>query len=274
MPRPGYVFPLALGSTHMAGSPRSINQSFGARCPQSPRQVRWLLMLVASPPMAGFSNSGRLATCIGVTRPNRVNLRYGSHLRLRRLRRSDYSDLTHTTLRRLHVERAIHMASSFHLAGLATAWRTRDTETQRNGGGDRSQSRSRGRSTTDGRRQATGRGELLHAAFAASWAATARGTATLFRAVGRSCWPRRLGATEFKRSARVQARRIPSPCSLGYYLCGENRSEPVEVHMRLDRDDDRSERAVPLCVLRALCVSVAALRRRSFMPTEGDSAPG
>ena len=128
MPRPGYVFPLALGSTHMAGSPRSINQSFGARCPQSPRQVRWLLMLVASPPMAGFSNSGRLATCIGVMRPNRVNLRYGSHLRLRRLRRSDYSDLTHTTLRRLHVERAIHMASSFHLAGLATAWRTGDTE--------------------------------------------------------------------------------------------------------------------------------------------------
>ena len=133
MPRPGYVFPLALGSTHMAGSPRSINQSFGARCPQSPRQVRWLLMLVASPPMAGFSNSGRLATCIGVTRPNRVNLRYGSHLRLRRLRRSDYSDLTHTTLRRLHVERAIHMASSFHLAGLATAWRTGVTEPMRFG---------------------------------------------------------------------------------------------------------------------------------------------
>ena len=128
MPRPGYVFPLALGSTHMSGSPRSINQSFGARCPQSPRQARWLLMLVASPPMAGFSISGRLATCIGVTRPNRVHLRYGSHLHLRRLRRSDYSDLTHTTLRRLHVERAIHMASSFHLAELATAWRTRGTE--------------------------------------------------------------------------------------------------------------------------------------------------
>ena len=97
-------------------------------------------MLVASPPMAGFSNSGRLATCIGVTRPNRVNLRYGSHLRLRRLRRSDYSDLTHTTLRRLHVERAIHMASSFHLAGLATAWRTRGTETRRTAGSDRSSS--------------------------------------------------------------------------------------------------------------------------------------
>ena len=78
--------------------------------------------------MAGFSNSGRLATCIGVTRPNRVNLRYGSHLRLRRLRRSDYSDLTHTTLRRLHVERAYS-----HGKLLSSCWTSHCLAHQRHG---------------------------------------------------------------------------------------------------------------------------------------------
>ena len=63
-----------------------------ARCPLSPRQVRWLHRLVAYPSTAGFAPSGGLASLQGrVTRPNRVHLRYGSHICAVGLRRADYS---------------------------------------------------------------------------------------------------------------------------------------------------------------------------------------
>ena len=77
----------------------------------------------SSPPAAGFTHLrkvGRPAT--GLTRPNRVHLRYGSRLRLGRLRRPDCSKTGissgQTPLRRLHAVRAIHMADSFHSARL------------------------------------------------------------------------------------------------------------------------------------------------------------
>jgi hypothetical protein len=41
--------------------------------------------------MAGFLILGSLATFIGITRPNRVRLRYGSQVRLPRLRPADCS---------------------------------------------------------------------------------------------------------------------------------------------------------------------------------------
>jgi hypothetical protein len=46
------------------GSPRFLDRSVRARCPLSPRRVRQVLALVASPPMAGFSLFGSLATVI------------------------------------------------------------------------------------------------------------------------------------------------------------------------------------------------------------------
>ncbi len=46
-----------------------------------------------------------------VTRLNRVRLRYGSRVRLTRLRRRNYS---RSPLDRLHVQRSIHMTDSFH----------------------------------------------------------------------------------------------------------------------------------------------------------------
>ena len=57
----GYSFPLHVGF-HPSGRISQVpDQSFGACCPQSPRQAHWLLALVASPVMAGFIISGRLA---------------------------------------------------------------------------------------------------------------------------------------------------------------------------------------------------------------------
>jgi hypothetical protein len=44
-----------------AGSPRTLNHSVGARPPHPPRTARWMRRLVASPSVAGFSTSGRLA---------------------------------------------------------------------------------------------------------------------------------------------------------------------------------------------------------------------
>ncbi len=61
------------------GSPRFLDQSFRARCLQPPRRVRQVLLLVPSLTILGFAFSGRLATLNGVTRPNRVHLRCGSH---------------------------------------------------------------------------------------------------------------------------------------------------------------------------------------------------
>ena len=60
---------------HRAGSPRFLDATVQARPPLSPRGALQLLSLVASPQMAGFTISGRLAAPICVTRPNRVHLR-------------------------------------------------------------------------------------------------------------------------------------------------------------------------------------------------------
>jgi hypothetical protein len=76
---------------HPAGSPRFLDCSFPARCPQPPRKARLVLSLVASQPMTGFINSGRLAAFACVTRPNRVRLCYGSQVCLPGFHRTDYS---------------------------------------------------------------------------------------------------------------------------------------------------------------------------------------
>ncbi|MEE8434124.1 MAG: hypothetical protein V3S64_04975 [bacterium] len=51
----------ALGSTRTAGLPWFLDQPFGARCPQPPRQDRWLRLPVASPPVSGLAQSGSMA---------------------------------------------------------------------------------------------------------------------------------------------------------------------------------------------------------------------
>jgi len=78
---------------HYTGSPRFLDQSFSMRRPQSPRRARQLLAPVSSLPTLGFAYPGRLATPISITRPNRIRLRYGSHFRLARLRRTGYPAL-------------------------------------------------------------------------------------------------------------------------------------------------------------------------------------
>ena len=60
----------------------------------------------------GFRYSGTLATPIGVTRPNRVHLRYGWRLCLPRLQPEDCSI---RLLGQLHGERALTMVSTFQL---------------------------------------------------------------------------------------------------------------------------------------------------------------
>ena len=49
---------------HPAGSPRFLGRSVRARRPLSPRKARWVHAPVASPPAAGFTILGRLATFI------------------------------------------------------------------------------------------------------------------------------------------------------------------------------------------------------------------
>ena len=67
-------------------------------------------LLVASPPVTGFIKSGRLATFVSVTRPNRVRLRYGSQVCFPGFHQMDYS----IPLRfRYTYERAIYMVNSF-----------------------------------------------------------------------------------------------------------------------------------------------------------------
>jgi len=66
--------PLVPNHRH-AGSPRFLDVSFRARSPQPPRGALQLHLLVASPQVTGFTISGRLATPICVTRPNRVRFR-------------------------------------------------------------------------------------------------------------------------------------------------------------------------------------------------------
>ena len=62
-----------------------------------------------------LGQAGRLSTY--VTRPNRVHFRYGSQVRLTRLRQTG---LLQSTLARLHVERVIHMVDSFHSTRFAS----------------------------------------------------------------------------------------------------------------------------------------------------------
>lgn len=110
--------PLGVGFHPPGGSPRFLDQSFDTRRPQPPRLSSTVAFARSSPWIPDFGTSGilgRLAS--SVSRPNRVHLRYGSHLRFERLRRSDCSDFN-TPLSQLHVVRAIHMASSFLLARL------------------------------------------------------------------------------------------------------------------------------------------------------------
>ena len=77
-PANGYGFPSAVAPSpaRVAGSPRTLHPSVIARPPRSPRTARCVRVLVTSAPVAGFSTFGRLAAAIGVTRPNRVRLRW------------------------------------------------------------------------------------------------------------------------------------------------------------------------------------------------------
>ena len=66
-----------------AGSPRLLDRSFHARCPQPPRKARQVHLPVATPPaFSGFILRGGLAAFDLLTRPNRVHFRYGSRVRL------------------------------------------------------------------------------------------------------------------------------------------------------------------------------------------------
>ncbi len=62
-------------TSHHVGSPRFLDATVRARPPLSPRGALRLHTLVALPQVTGFIMSGRLATPICVTRPNRVHLR-------------------------------------------------------------------------------------------------------------------------------------------------------------------------------------------------------
>ena len=55
-------FPARVGFHPQGRVSQVPDRSFDTRRPQSPRQVRWLLALVASPSMSGFAHFGRLAT--------------------------------------------------------------------------------------------------------------------------------------------------------------------------------------------------------------------
>jgi hypothetical protein len=95
-----------LGLILPRGSPRFLDMSLAARCPQSPRTTPPLHALVASGRATGFAISGRLAVVDSVTRPNRVRLRCGSPLCSPRLRPDG---LLRWPLGPLYVERAINI---------------------------------------------------------------------------------------------------------------------------------------------------------------------
>ena len=122
MPRNAYAFARALGSTHMPGLPGSSISLLMRAVPIHPGGPGGCIrsFFTTGNGLHHLRKVGH--PTIGVTRPNRVHLRYGSHLRLGRLRRPDYSKAGissgQTPLRRLHVVRAIHMADSFHSARL------------------------------------------------------------------------------------------------------------------------------------------------------------
>src|SRR5664279_4699666 len=67
-------------------------------------------LLIASPSISGFIPSGGLATFTGVTRPNRVRLRYGSQVCFPGFRQPAYADPLRFSY--MH-ERAIYMVNSF-----------------------------------------------------------------------------------------------------------------------------------------------------------------
>ena len=126
--RDGYAFPPGVGasaSPRHAGSPGFLSRSLGARCPQPPRGARRLLLLVASPSAPGFASSERLAG-------SHVRNEAESGLLVLRLTPSPSGASTAGLLRtppgQLHVERAIHMAGSFHPA------RSNWASSQRTGG--------------------------------------------------------------------------------------------------------------------------------------------
>ena len=90
--------------------------SFRARRLLSPRRALPVLSTVPSRQVlaSSYPTGWPPSTC--VTRLNRVRLRYGSRVCLPRLRRRGYP---RSPLGRLHVQRSIHMADSFHSARTA-----------------------------------------------------------------------------------------------------------------------------------------------------------
>jgi hypothetical protein len=98
-------------------SPKQVSQvsigSVHARCPQPPRRVHPLHMLVASRVISGFDTFGRLATLTFVTRPNRV---HACALRLTwPFPRALPGRSPRRTPIQLHGARAIAMTSTFQL---------------------------------------------------------------------------------------------------------------------------------------------------------------
>jgi hypothetical protein len=92
--RPSYVMDSAGKLKHRClttvGLPGSWTDLSMRAVPYHPEEFSGRLS-VASPPMAGFIHIGRTGHSHRVTRPNRVRLRYGSHIRCPRLRFTDYS---------------------------------------------------------------------------------------------------------------------------------------------------------------------------------------
>jgi hypothetical protein len=101
-----------------AGSPRFLNESFPARCPQPPRKARQRSCSrysFAGGRLHHLRQAGRPSLC--VTRPNRIQLLYGSQVRFARLR---LTGSLRCSLARLHAERVIHMVDSFHSTRFAS----------------------------------------------------------------------------------------------------------------------------------------------------------
>ncbi len=90
-PRLGYVFPAALGSTHAHGSPRFLVRLSMRAVPNHPGGPGSCMRSLLHPRYQASASLAAWPPASCVTRPNRVHLRYGSHLRLGRLRRLDLS---------------------------------------------------------------------------------------------------------------------------------------------------------------------------------------
>jgi hypothetical protein len=93
----------------LPGLPGSSTDLFLRAVPNHPGRSDECL-LIASPPISGFIPSGGLATFTGVTRPNRVRLRYGSQVCFPGFRQPVYADSLRFSY--MH-ERAIYMVNSF-----------------------------------------------------------------------------------------------------------------------------------------------------------------